>query len=195
MKNLPLVVWADRITTRASIGFAPYKLVFGQDCVLSIELRAASWAVIAWEMVRTLEDLLAARARQLERKEDDIRQAQDTIRRSRQKNKVQFDKTHRRRKEVLKVGDMVLLHNTVLGKQWSRKLDNHWMGPYLIRVARLDLGTYLLDELDGTELSGVYAGDRLKKFFQREKIELEDEEVDEEEDNEDITSEESVDED
>ena len=69
------------------------------------------------------------------------------------------------------------------------------MGPFLIRVARLDLGTYLLDELDGTELSGVYAGDRLKKFFQREGIEPEDGEVDEEEDNDDITSEESMDED
>ena len=63
---------------------------------------------------------------------------------------------------------MVLLHNTVLDQQWSRKLDNCLMGPYLIQVARLDLGTYLLDELDRTELSGVYTEDRLHKFFQRE---------------------------
>ena len=90
---------------------------------------------------------------------------------------------------------MVLLHNTVLDKQWSRKLDNRWMGPYLIRMVRLDLGTYLLDELDRTGLSEVYAGDRLKKFFRREGIEPEDKEVDEEEDNDDITSEKSVDED
>ena len=141
VKNLPLVVWADSITTRASIDFAPSKLVFGQDCILPIELRAASWAIIAWEKVRTQEYLLAARARQLERKEEDIHQAQDTIRHSSQKNKVQFDKTNSCRKEVLKVGDMVLLHNTVLDKQWSRKLDKRWMGTYLIRVVRLDLGT------------------------------------------------------
>ena len=102
---------------------------------------------------------------------------------------------HHRRKEVLKLGDMVLLHNIVLDKQESRKLDNRWMGPYLIRVARLDLGTYLLDELDGTELSGVYAVDRLNRFFQREGIELEDKEVDKEEDNDNNTSEESVNED
>ena len=43
-------------------------LVFGQDCVLPIELKAARWAVIAWERVRTLEDLLVACARQFERK-------------------------------------------------------------------------------------------------------------------------------
>ena len=71
------------------------------------------------------------------------------------KNKARFDKDHRRRKEVLKVGDLVLLHNTVLDKQWSKKLDNCWLGPYLIREARLDLGTYLLSELDGTKLNEV----------------------------------------
>ena len=95
----------------------------------------------------------------------------------------------------MKVGDMALLHNTGLDKQWSRKLDNRWMCPYLIRVACIHLGLYLLEELDGTELSGVYAGDRLKKFFQREGMEPEDEEVYEEEYNVDNASEESVDED
>ena len=34
VKNLPLVVWADHITTRASTRYALFKLVFGQDCVL-----------------------------------------------------------------------------------------------------------------------------------------------------------------
>jgi len=42
VKNLSLVLWADRITTRASTGFTLYRLVFGQDCVLPIELTAAS---------------------------------------------------------------------------------------------------------------------------------------------------------
>ena len=68
---------------------------------------------------------------------------------------------------MLKVGDMDLLHNTVLDKQWSKKLDNHRLGSYLIKEAQLDLGTYLFSELDGAKLNGVYAGNRLKKFFQR----------------------------
>ena len=42
VRNLPLVLWANRITTSASTGFPPYKLVFGQDYVLPIELDAAS---------------------------------------------------------------------------------------------------------------------------------------------------------
>ena len=80
-----------------------------------------------------MEDLLVAHARQLERKEEDIHTVQDRIRHSRMKNKAQFDRTHHRRKELLKVGDLVLLYNTVLDKQWSQKLDNRWLGPYLIR--------------------------------------------------------------
>ena len=55
--------------------FATYKLVFGPDCVLPIELKAASWAIIGWEKVRILEDLLTTPARQLERNEDHIRPA------------------------------------------------------------------------------------------------------------------------
>ena len=94
LKNLAPMVWADRITTRASTDYAPYRLVFGQECVLPVELKAASWAVIAWERVRTLEDLLVVRARQLERKEEEIFTVQESIRPSRLRNKAQFDKVH-----------------------------------------------------------------------------------------------------
>ena len=186
VRNLPLVLWADRITTRASTGFPPYKLVFGQDCVLPVELDAASWTVVEWERVKTLEELLVARAKQLDRNEEDIHAAQDRIKASRLKNKAHFDKRRRKRAIPLKEGDMVLLHNTVLEKQWSKKLDNHWLGPYIIREARLDLGTYLLNELDGTRLQGTYAGDRLKRFYPRTGVDTQNQqkEIDSEHDSE-----------
>ena len=60
---------------------------------------------------------------------------------------------------------MVLLYNSWLDKQWSKKLDNRWMGPYTIADIAEDRGTYMLAELDGTALSGVYPGERLKEFF------------------------------
>jgi len=46
VKNLPFVVWADRINTRVSTGFTPYRLVFGQDCDLPVELCPSSWTII-----------------------------------------------------------------------------------------------------------------------------------------------------
>jgi len=85
--------------------------------------------------------------------------------------KAYFDKNRRERRQELRVGDLVLLYNSVLDKQWSQKLKNRWNGPYKIREIRQDRGTYLLSELDGTEMKGIYAGDRIKKFNTRYGVE------------------------
>ena len=39
------------------------------------------------------------------------------------------------------------------------------MGPYTITDMAEDRGTYMLAELDGTLLSGVYLREQLKEFF------------------------------
>ena len=58
----------------------------------------------------------------------------------------------------------MLLHYSSRDKQWSQKLKNKWLGPYKIREIG-KTGTYLLNKLDGTELQGIFTGDRIKKFF------------------------------
>jgi hypothetical protein len=40
--HLHWVLWAERISTRRSTGKAPFKLVFGCQCVLPVEMRLAS---------------------------------------------------------------------------------------------------------------------------------------------------------
>ena len=124
---------------------------------------------IDWSEVDTREKLLAVRARQLQRRKEDLEKAQAAVKASREKNEKWFDEKHKRwfnkdrtmQKDQLKVGDWVLVHNTQLDKQWSKKLDNHYLGPYKIRSVS-DKGTYLLEEPDGTELSAVYAGEQVK---------------------------------
>jgi len=184
VKNLPLVLWADRITTRASMGFTPYRLVFGQDCVLSIELTAASWATVNWNRIKTRAELLAAQAKQLARKEEYVREAQENIRKSRLRNKAYFDKNRLERIDQIGVGDLVLLYNSELDKQWSQKLCNKWLGPYRIRQIAQDRGTYLLEELDRTKLEGIFAGDHVKRFHPRYGVESEDEDESEDKDEE-----------
>jgi len=66
----------------------------------------------------------------------------------------------------MEIRDIVLLYNSSLDKQWSQKLKNKWLGPYKISEIG-ETGTYLLNELDGTELQGIFAEDRIKKFFAR----------------------------
>src|SRR6266498_3376923 len=48
------------------------------------------------------------------------------------------------------------------------KLALRWLGLYRIQQADQEKGTYLLEELDGTLLYGIFLGNRLKKFVVRE---------------------------
>ena len=48
------------------------------------------------------------------------------------------------------------------------KLAPRWLGLYRIQQADQEKGTYLLEELDGTLLYGIFLDNRLKKFVIRE---------------------------
>jgi len=101
------------------------------------------------------------------------------ITKSRLRNKAYFHKNRWERVQTIEIGDMVLLYNSSLDKQWSQKLKNKWLGPYTIREIG-ETGTYLLNELDETELQGIFAGDRIKNSFTRYGVEDDKAEVPEE---------------
>ena len=80
------VSWADRITVRKSTGMTPYRVVFGQECLLPVEIAMESWRVVDWLRMERAEnkraELLALRARQLERRPEDIEKAVEAQRKS-----------------------------------------------------------------------------------------------------------------
>ncbi|GBG64036.1 hypothetical protein CBR_g40283 [Chara braunii] len=99
--------------------------------------------------------------------EERIREASKHVERSQMEDKMRWDQMARVRKEPLAVGDIVLLYDSSLEKQWSRKLDKRLFGPY--RIVRCgEFGAYQIKELDGTEWKDWVSGTRLKKFVARE---------------------------
>jgi hypothetical protein len=64
--HLHLALWADRVSVRRSTGYTAFELLYGRDCILPVELSIASWSMVDWNDVRTREDLILARMRQLE---------------------------------------------------------------------------------------------------------------------------------
>jgi hypothetical protein len=162
---LHYALWADRTTAGRVRGETPYKLMFGQNVVYPVETKVTTWAAIDWEYPMTREELLEARIRQLERRDEDVGVAQQRIRRSREVNKAYFDRTHRLRPHPLKEGDFVIVYDSSLIKQWSRKFDNRWLGPYVVQEVH-DNGSYSLNELDGSPLRTKIAGKRVKLFKQ-----------------------------
>ena len=137
VRHLPLALWADRVSVRRSTGYSAFEMVYGRECLLPVQFSLLSWSMVDWEgEVRTREDLLLARMRQLDQRVLAETQAAENLRNSRKNNKAYFDEQKRFRGEQqqLHVGDLVLLHNTKKVKTYSSKskLDDNWFGPYRI---------------------------------------------------------------
>ena len=162
-------LWADRITVRRSTGYSPYYLVFGQNCVLPIEMDVESWSSLNWRHGMTTQELLENRILQLSKHQVDIDQAIMNVMESRLLNKKYFDKVMRRRplSEVIEIGDSVLLYDSNLEKKIGVKFQNRWLGPYLVMDKNQENDTYHLMEFDGTPLHKAVAGERVKKFHER----------------------------
>ena len=93
--HLAAVSWADRITVRKSTGMTPYRVVFGQECLLPVEIAMESWRVVDWLRVERAwnkrAELLALRARQLERRSENIEKVAEAQRKRREANRDYFD--------------------------------------------------------------------------------------------------------
>ena len=86
--HLLAVLWDDRIAFRRTTGYSQLRRMFGHDAVLLTELETISWNTANW--TRGIDDtvsLLAARARQLERRREDFDPAIQILKVSRDANK------------------------------------------------------------------------------------------------------------
>ena len=106
--------------------------------------------------------------------------------------KEAFDSSRRIRATQINEGDVVLRHDAKNEQDRStkRKLLYKWLGPYRVRTALIEKGTYELEEFDGTRVPGTHPGNRLKKFVKRkgfyEPVEDEDEDDEEEEEGDEM---------
>lgn len=65
IKYLPLALWADRVSARRSIGYSAFELSCGREGLLPVEFSVELWGIIEWDEVRSREDLILARMKQL----------------------------------------------------------------------------------------------------------------------------------
>ena len=174
--NLHRALWADRVTVKRSTGETPAFLIGGREHVLPIELCIPTWQTIPWDEVHDTESLIAARARQFERRDSRLQEAIDRSVRLREQGKEWFDAKAHFRPEELKEGDLVLVRDTLGDMDMSRltKLKPKWKGPYKIsRIPPDRSGWYQLEDLDGARFRNKTPGNRITKFFQRATEELE----------------------
>ncbi|GBG64035.1 hypothetical protein CBR_g40282 [Chara braunii] len=162
-KFLRAAFFVENVTVKRTTKYA----LLERHATFPIESFLKTWRRQDLETNLSFEELLDIRARQVDAAEERIREASKDVERSRMEDKMRWDQMTRVWKESLAVGDIVLLYDSSLEKQWSRKLDKRWLGPY--RIVRCgEFGAYQIKELDGTEWKDWVSGTGLKKFVARE---------------------------
>ena len=157
-EELPNVLWAYRTSPRTSTGETPFKLAYGTEAMLPIEVGSPSYRAITFEEGANEEGIRT----NLELIEEVRDQAVQRMENYKEKTRSYFAK-HTRVKNFQQ-GDLVLRDVAASDPTNTGKLQPNWEGPYKVEEV-LRPGTYKLSHLDGSEVPNTWHGLRLRKFY------------------------------
>ncbi|MBW0580397.1 hypothetical protein O181_120112 [Austropuccinia psidii MF-1] len=169
-KYLPLVTFSNRISNKGTTGFSPFELQFEQLPVLPIDIETKTFLAVEWHKISTNEELLEARDKKLEGKEEMRRKSAEKLKKSRKDSMKYWDKrmAHQLR-SPLNPGDLLLDYNKAIETNWGLLFKNKWNGPYRV-IRQINNGPYELEELNGKELARRFAASQVKRFYPRGKV-------------------------
>lgn len=178
---LPSILWADRATVIRGVGYSPFQMVTGVEPRIPLDIVEATWLVDGLDSTDTAT-LVALRARQFEKREEDLEEMRRRVKASRFKSIQQFEKdyAHRIFDYDFKPGDLVLVRNTRVEQELDRKTKPRYLGPMSI-VRRTKGGAYVVAELDGSVLKTKIAAFRVVPYFARYRASIQVSKMDEDE--------------
>ncbi|KIJ08980.1 hypothetical protein PAXINDRAFT_41025, partial [Paxillus involutus ATCC 200175] len=115
--------------------------------------------------------LITFRARQLQKRHEDIDSIQEKVLKSRFQSIKQFKQTFKNHIKDYNFApeSLVLVRNTRVEKELNRKMKPRYLGPMLV-VRRTKGGSYMLAELDRSISKLRYAAFRLLPYHVRSRI-------------------------
>jgi len=167
-KKISIAIFADRISTSAVTGFSAYYLLHGVHPVLPFDLAESTFLSQSYRTGMSSADLLALRIRQLSRHEEDIAVAAENLRNARFRSKEQFERRYHKRlvQGEYNSGQLVLVRNLRIELEHGRKTKPRYLGPYEV-VRKTKGGSYILKEMDGTNMRQGFAAFRLLPYITR----------------------------
>jgi hypothetical protein len=161
----PYVFWADRTTIRKSTGFSPFYMAHSIEPILPFDLALATFLVPDIANPLSTADLIAIRARQLEKRPDDLATIQDCILASRFASVQQFERQHAHTIHDFDfaLGALVLIRNA--GSDMDKTRPRYYGPMVVLRCTRN--GAYRLGELNGAVSRLRYAAFRLIPYHAR----------------------------
>nr|XP_017239614.1 PREDICTED: uncharacterized protein K02A2.6-like [Daucus carota subsp. sativus] len=157
--ELPNVLWGHRTTPRATTGLSPFRMAYGTEAVLPVEISMG---------LPRVEDFSP------EKSEESLRLENDLIEESRDKAQLKVAQYQKKVAQYynskVKIrhfveGDLVLREAAASMPARQNKLSAPWEGPYIVsKVVRP--GTYRLNNLNGSPVLNTWNAIHLKKFYQ-----------------------------
>ena len=165
--------WAERVTVRRRMGCSPYFAVTGCHPVLPMDIAEATYLLPPPEGIMATEDLIARRAIELQKRQDQLAQLNTRVYAARIAAAKKFEEKHATtiRNYDFATGSLVLMRHTQIEKSLNRKMRPRYTGP-LVVVSRNRGGAYVLCELDGSVLHRAIAAFRLIPYLARKAIPL-----------------------
>jgi hypothetical protein len=162
------VFWAERVTIQKSTGYSPYYIAHGVEPLLPFDLAEATYLARPLGNIVSTTDLIAYRARMLQKRPEDLERVKKALLRSRMASVRQFEKEYRNsiRSFVLNPGSLVLVRNSRIDSTIGAKTKPRYLGPFVVLIKTTG-GSFVLAELDGTVSKLRYAAYRVIPYYPR----------------------------
>jgi hypothetical protein len=160
--KLKFSLWADRVTTKRSLGISPFQLVYGIEAIFPTQLSLPVEKFLQDQQGEP--DDMVRRIHQLVEVQQTREQLLDKAQSHQQKIKQAFDK--KVNKEYFQLGDLVLKWDAPKQDKGKHgKFEALWIGPFKISEV-FQNNTYKLQNLEDSEVfGGPVNGHFLKKYF------------------------------
>lgn len=147
----PYVFWADCVTVQQCMGCSPYFALMGTHPLLPFNIAKASYLLPPPYSVLSMTDLIANWAITLQKCHKDLASLHSCIYKAQVKAVARFEEenTNKIYNFDFKLGDLILVHNTVIEKSLNRKMCPHYQGPFIV-VSCNQGGAYIMAKLDGS---------------------------------------------
>jgi hypothetical protein len=158
-EELPSILWAYRTTVRIPTGETPFRMTFGSEAVVPVEIGLTTLRTSAYddqqneEQLRLNLDLI-----------DEVRETAEARMKTYQEKMARHYNSKVKPKQLL-IGDLVLRKVTLATRNPSEgKLGPNWEGPYKVIEVRRP-GTYHLEDMNGRQLPHPWNAEHLRKYY------------------------------
>ncbi|XP_050876397.1 uncharacterized protein LOC127080113 [Lathyrus oleraceus] len=157
VEELHSVLWAYRTTPHSTTGETPFRLTYGTEAVIPVEIRAPTR--------RTEEPLDEEMNDETLRAELDLVEeirSEAALRETTLKQKIALRHDAKVIKREFQVGTLVLRRNQKNPREG--KLAANWEGPYRVRD-KTSNGAYYLENLQGEQLARPWNAEKLRQYY------------------------------